>query len=91
MPATILYLYKTMNVKVEDSTPWWIFLFGGIAISVGIWCLGHRVIETIGKRMSKITQSGGFAIVLGMAITIVIGSKLGMPISTTQGIVRFFV
>jgi PiT family inorganic phosphate transporter len=60
---------------------------GGIGIVVGLWTWGWRVIETIGRRLTELTPSRGFAAEFGAATTIVLASKMGLPISTTHTLV----
>ncbi len=60
---------------------------GGIGIVIGLATWGWRVIETIGKKITELTPSRGFAAEFGAATTIVLASSLGMPISTTHTLV----
>ncbi len=70
-----------------DSVPGWLLLLGGIGIVVGLGTWGWRVIETVGKKITELTPSRGFAAGLAAALTIVLASKLGLPISTTHVLV----
>lgn len=67
--------------------PLWLLILGGIGIVVGLATWGWRVIETIGKKITELTPSRGFCAEFGAATTILIASKLGLPISTTHCIV----
>jgi PiT family inorganic phosphate transporter len=57
---------------------------GGIGIVVGLATWGYRVMETIGKKITQLTPSRGFAAELAAALTIVLASRLGIPVSTTH-------
>ena len=65
----------------------WMLAIGGVGIVVGLATWGYRVMETIGKRITELTPSRGFAAELAAATTIVIASRLGIPVSTTHTLV----
>jgi len=54
---------------------------------IGLATWGYRVMETIGKKITELTPSRGFAAELAAATTIVVASRLGIPISTTHTLV----
>ncbi len=62
-------------------------VLGGIGIVVGLATFGRHVIATVGKKITQLTPSRGFAAELAAATTIVIASGTGMPISTTHTLV----
>ncbi|KAL5293151.1 SLC20A2 family protein [Megaselia abdita] len=80
----LFMIYKEGTVNQQAETPMYILVFGGIGISLGLWLWGRRVIETIGNDLTKITASTGFTIEIGAAITVLLASKVGLPISTTH-------
>ncbi len=67
--------------------PAWILAMGGCGIVIGLATWGWRVIETIGKKITELTPTRGFAAEFGAATTIVLASQFGMPISTTHTLV----
>jgi PiT family inorganic phosphate transporter len=75
------------QIAVESSMPWWILLVGGIGIIAGLAILGYKVIETIGRNITELTPSRGFAAELAAATTVVLASGTGLPISTTHTLV----
>ncbi|XP_072049316.1 sodium-dependent phosphate transporter 1-B-like isoform X2 [Amphiura filiformis] len=77
-------IFQSGEVSQKQPTPVWILFYGGVGITVGLWILGRRVIETVGKRLTTITPSSGFTIELGAAVTVLAASNLGIPISTTH-------
>lgn len=64
-----------------------ILLFGGLGIVIGLAIWGWRVIETIGHKITELTPTRGFTAELASALTILVASKLGIPISTTHALV----
>ncbi len=64
--------------------PIWILLLGGTGMSLGIGVLGHKVIATLGKRITLVTNSRGFSIDFSTATTVVLATMLGMPVSSTH-------
>ena len=67
--------------------PLWVLLIGGLGIVVGLATWGYRVMETIGKKVTRLTPSRAVAANVGAATTIVLASRLGFPISTTRTLV----
>lgn len=72
---------------VDAPVPTWALALGGVGIVIGLATWGWRVIETIGKKITELTPTRGFAAEFGAATTIVLASRLGMPISTTHTLV----
>ncbi|XP_039263384.2 sodium-dependent phosphate transporter 1-A-like [Styela clava] len=84
-PLIALWLiYHSGNVVQKAATPWYLLLYGGLGIIAGLWILGRRVIRTIGSDLTKITPSRGFCIELMTALTVLIASNIGIPVSTTH-------
>ena len=73
--------------SAQSPLPVWILLLGGAGIVVGLATLGYRVIATIGRNITELTPSRGFAAELAAATTVVIASGTGIPVSTTHTLV----
>ncbi len=78
---------ESAAIGTEVGVPIWVLLIGGIGIVIGLATYGYKVIETIGTKITEITPSRGFAAEFGAATTILVGSKLGLPLSTTHTVV----
>jgi inorganic phosphate transporter, PiT family len=85
--AAVLDVIKNGIISDVTTIPSWLLAFGGLGIVVGLATWGWRVIETIGKKITELTPTRGFCAEFGAATTILIASKLGMPISTTHCLV----
>ncbi|MEE4659008.1 MAG: anion permease [Halieaceae bacterium] len=75
------------NIAGKSALPWWILLLGGAGIVAGLATYGYKVIGTIGRKITELTPSRGFAAELGAATTVVLASASGLPISTTHTLV----
>ncbi|KAM9823375.1 sodium-dependent phosphate transporter 1-A isoform X1 [Syngnathus typhle] len=84
-PLVALWLlYESGSVASNAPTPIWLLLYGGVGICIGLWVWGRRVIQTMGKDLTPITPSSGFSIELASALTVVVASNVGLPVSTTH-------
>ena len=72
------------EVMQNSPLPLWILLIGGGGIVLGLVTLGYRVMQTVGKKITELTPSSGFCAELAAAITVVLASRTGIPVSTTH-------
>jgi len=75
------------EVAAKSSLPLWILMLGGVGIVLGLMTYGRKVIATVGRNITELTPSRGFAAELAAATTVVIASGTGIPVSTTQVLV----
>ena len=85
--AAVISVAQNGTVMAKAAVPLWILVLGGAGIVIGLATYGIRVISTVGKKITQLTPSRGFAAELAAATTIVIASGTGMPISTTHTLV----
>lgn len=71
-------------IVTTAAIPPWALALGGFGIVVGLATWGWRVIETIGKKLTELTPSRGFSAEISTAVTILVASHLGLPVSTTH-------
>ncbi|XP_068628770.1 sodium-dependent phosphate transporter 1 [Battus philenor] len=84
-PLVALWLlYSEGGAHARAETPLAILVFGGVGIALGLWLWGRRVIQTVGEDLTSITADTGFTIELGAALTVLVASKAGLPVSTTH-------
>lgn len=82
--AAIFAILHTHQVEMKVTVPFWLLLMGGGGIAFGVYMWGYRVMETVGKKITAITPTRGFSAEFGTATTVLICSRLGMPVSTTH-------
>jgi len=85
--AAIFSVVNTGSVSSSAPVTPWILLLGGIGIVAGLATYGWKVILTIGKKITELTPSRGFAAEMAAAATVVLASGTGLPISTTHTLV----
>jgi PiT family inorganic phosphate transporter len=85
--AVIYFLVKTGTVAETIPVPTFLLLYGGIGIACGISMAGYRVMETLGTKITTLTNTRGFSVDFAAATTVLIASKLGLPVSTTHAAV----
>ena len=85
--AVIYFLVKTGSVGATVPVPVFLLLFGGIGIACGIAMAGHRVMETMGKKITTLSNTRGFCVEFATATTVLVASKMGLPVSTTHAAV----
>ncbi|MFZ1200116.1 MAG: inorganic phosphate transporter [Desulfobacterales bacterium] len=85
--AVVYFIVKTGGIGDKVPVPTFLLLFGGVGIACGIGMAGHRVMETIGSKITTLTNTRGFSVDFAAATTVLIASKLGLPVSTTHAAV----
>jgi PiT family inorganic phosphate transporter len=86
--AAIVYIHRTGSIPLSDfSVPTWILVLGGIGITAGLAVFGKNVIKTIGEGIIPLQPSAGFCAELATATTVLLASRLGLPISTSHALV----
>ncbi|KAL4897682.1 phosphate transporter [Aspergillus ambiguus] len=83
--ATIFTIWHNGNLDgSKTDVPYWILAFGGVSIIIGLWTYGYNIMRNLGNRITLHSPSRGFTMELGSAITIIMATKLKLPVSTTQ-------
>jgi inorganic phosphate transporter, PiT family len=85
--ASIIPLAQGLSIGSEVEVPIWLLTLGGIGIGVGCMTWGKRVMKTVGSRITSLTNTRGFSVEFGAATTVIVASKLGLPISTSHTVV----
>jgi len=85
--AGIIPLASGEGFSSTAPVPIWLLALGGFGIAIGCMTWGHKVMRTLGYRITTLTNTRGFSVDFGAATTVLIASKLGMPISTSHTVV----
>ena len=82
--AAINEAVTTGGVTAKASIPIWVMLIGAIGISIGLALFGPKLIRTVGTEITELDQMRAFCIAMAAAITVIIASQLGLPVSSTH-------
>jgi PiT family inorganic phosphate transporter len=85
--AAVVSVVSSGEVLQQAALPKWVLLMGAMGIVLGLATYGFKVIRTVGRRITELTPSRGFAAELAAATTVVLASGTGIPISTTHTLV----
>ena len=85
--AAIVSVFQNGDLAMNVPVPLWILGLGGAGIVVGLATWGYRVIETVGRKITTMSPSRGFSAEFATATTVLVCSKMGLPISTSHTLV----
>ncbi len=72
------------GVATKAAIPLWVMAVGAMGIAVGLALFGPKLIRTVGSEITELDQSRAFCIAMAAAITVIIASQLGLPVSSTH-------
>lgn len=84
MAAVVSVVNAGGDITQKAGLPLWILFLGGGGIVLGLATMGYRVMQTIGTKITELTPTRGYCATLAAAVTVVLASKTGLPVSTTQ-------
>ncbi len=82
--AAIVSAVDLGTISTEAALPFWVLLIGAIGISIGLALFGPKIIKLVGEKITKLNQVRAFCVALSAAITVIIASALGLPVSSTH-------
>jgi inorganic phosphate transporter, PiT family len=86
--AAIVYIFNTNTVPISNlDIPSWILILGGLGIVGGLAVQGKNVITTVGENIITLVPSTGFCAEIATATTILMASRIGLPVSTSHALV----
>lgn len=85
-PLVAIYdaLKEGFSLGSQTSIPFWIMFLGGLGISIGLALFGPKLIRMVGSEITELDQIRAFCISMSAALTVLIASELGMPVSSTH-------
>jgi PiT family inorganic phosphate transporter len=82
--AAVYETYKAGEVSTKNPTPVWFLVVAGLLLGLGFWIYGYNIMKAIGNKITRMSPTRGFSIELGAAVTVLLASRLALPVSTTQ-------
>ncbi len=82
--AAITEAVNQGEVTAKAHIPIWVMLIGAIGISIGLALFGPKLIRTVGTEITELDQMRAFCIAMAAAITVIVASQLGLPVSSTH-------
>jgi len=82
--AAILQSVETGSLASDVNLPFWVLLIGAVGISLGLFLYGPRLVRMVGEQITKMNPMRAFCVALSAALTVILASSLGLPVSTTH-------
>ena len=82
--AAINDAVMTGGISAKAGIPIWVMAVGAIGIAIGLALYGPRLIKTVGSEITELDQMRAFSVAMAAAITVIIASQLGLPVSSTH-------
>ena len=82
--AAVADAVQSAGISSKASIPLWVMLVGAIGISLGLALYGPKLIRTVGSEITELNQIRAYSIAMAAAITVIIASQLGLPVSSTH-------
>lgn len=82
--AAIVHTAELGDVAAKVSIPLWVMAVGAFGISFGLLLFGPRLIEMVGQQITKLNPMRAYCVSLSAAITVIVASGFGLPVSSTH-------
>jgi len=82
--AAINDAVNTGQVSGKVAIPLWVMMVGALGITIGLALFGPKLIKTVGSEITELDQMRAYCIAMAAAITVIIASQLGLPVSSTH-------
>jgi len=85
--AAVVHIIQNGTIEMKVGVPFWILALGGGGIVLGLATYGHRVMKTVGTKITEITPSRGVAADVAATATVLVCTRMKLPVSTTHTLV----
>lgn len=85
--AAIYQVWRDTQVSAKNEVPTWLLAIGGSSICLGLATFGYTVMQAMGVKMTRLTNSRGFCVEICVAAVVIIASRYGLPMSSTPATV----
>ncbi|MEO8410506.1 MAG: inorganic phosphate transporter, partial [Propionivibrio sp.] len=82
--AAIADAVKNGHISTQATIPLWVMMVGAVGIAIGLVLYGPRLIRTVGSEITELDQMRAFCIAMAAALTVIVASQLGLPVSSTH-------
>ncbi|EUC27430.1 hypothetical protein COCCADRAFT_9979 [Bipolaris zeicola 26-R-13] len=82
--SAVYQTYLEGEVSTRSRTPIFMLIVAGFLLGLGFWFYGYHIVRALGNKITQMSPTRGFAVELGAAVTVLLASRLGLPVSTTQ-------
>ncbi len=82
--AAIVHSVEFGNIAAKVSIPLWVMIIGAFGISFGLLLFGPKLIRMVGQQITRLNPMRAYCVALAAAITVIIASGLGLPVSSTH-------
>ena len=82
--AAVYAIWQCACANSKASVPIWMFVIGGVGLVIGLATYGYKIMRALGVKMTKLTNSRGYCCELTAAVIVIVASRYGFPVSTTQ-------
>ena len=82
--SAIVHAAQADEIAANVEIPLWVMVIGAAGISLGLWLFGPRLIKLVGEQITKLNPMRAFCVALSAALTVIVASGLGLPVSSTH-------
>ncbi|MXU66709.1 inorganic phosphate transporter [Rhodobacteraceae bacterium KN286] len=82
--AAIVHTEEFGSFAAKVEIPTWVMVIGALGISFGLFLFGPKLIQMVGSQITKLNPMRAYCVALSAAITVIVASWLGLPVSSTH-------